>query len=129
MDDEFIYNELKSISSKLSSTDTNVARLKESMDKVCDWKDDVLSNLQQCNDYMNARQTLPQRLDDHEKEIEKIKITRDHDEEANSKTRKQNEFLMTWYWRIAGIILFLTALNFILVLYGRYIDLTGKAGV
>ena len=127
MDDEFIYHELKSTSSALGSINASLASLKENMDRMCDWKDDVLSNLQQCNDYMAARQKLPDRVENSEKEIEKIKTRQDNDEEKNSKTRKQNEFLMTWYWRISGILLFLTAINFLLVLYGRYIDLTKGA--
>lgn len=127
MDDEFIYQELKSTSSALGSINSSLASLEKNMNKVCEWKDNVLENLQQCNDYMAARQKLPDRMDNSEKEIEKIKTQRTHDEELNSKTRKQNEFLMTWYWRISGILLFLTAINFLLVLYGRYIDLTKGA--
>ena len=123
MDDEFIYAELRSISSKLSSTESIVTELKEDMGRMCDWKDNVLPTLQTFKDYMEKRADLPDKISNQEKELEKIKDELKVEKEANAESRKKTEFLMVWFWKISGAVLLLGIINILLVALGNFIDI------
>jgi hypothetical protein len=121
MDDEFIYAELRTISTKLSSTESLVTELKEDMGKICDWKDNVLPTLQTCKDYMEKRADLPDKIVRLEKGQEKL----EEKEELNKGTRKDVKFLMAWYFKIAGAIGLLLIVNIILSLIKNISDFRG----
>jgi hypothetical protein len=125
MDDEFIYKELQTISANQSRIESLVSGLKENMDRMCAWKDDVLPTLQTCKDYMEKRADLPDKIVNVEKYQDKLKERIDHDEELNSASRKDVKFIMTWYFKIAGAIGILIVINTILVLIKNLSDIRG----
>jgi len=125
MDDEFIYAELRNISTKQSSIESMVTGLKENMDKICDWKDDVLPTLQTCKDYMVKRADLPDKIVKLERGQERLEEKLGTEEGLNKITRKDVKFLMGCYFKIAGIIGFLLIINIILGLIKNISDIRG----
>jgi predicted RNase H-like nuclease (RuvC/YqgF family) len=122
MDDEFIYNELKNISANQSRIESLVSGLKENMDRMCAWKDDVLPTLQTCKDYMEKRADLPDKISNQEKEIEKLKEEVKREKDANIESRKKTDFLMVWFWKISGAVLLIGIINVLLVALSRFVD-------
>jgi len=122
MDDEFLYKELQIISSNQGRIESIVTGLKENMDKMCVWKDDVLPTLQTCKDYMEARADLPDKILNQEKEIERLKEDLKTEKAANVESRKKTDFLMVWFWKISGAVLLIGIINVLLVALGRFID-------
>jgi hypothetical protein len=126
MDDEFIYAELKNISSKQSSIESMVIGLKENMDKICDWKDDVLPTLQTCKNYMEERKELPNKIISLEKKEESLEAVVEHNEELNSSSRKDTKFLMNWFFKISGALGLLIIINIILSIIKNFYDIRGS---
>jgi hypothetical protein len=122
MDDEFLYKELQAISGNQGRIESLVTGLKENMDKMCDWKDDVLPTLQTCKLYMEARADLPDKISYLEVENEKLKEDLKTEKAANLESRKKTDFLMVWFWKISGAVLLIGIINVLLVALGRFID-------
>ncbi|MCK9458846.1 MAG: hypothetical protein M0R80_04340 [Proteobacteria bacterium] len=122
MDDAAIYKELQIISVNQGRIESIVTGLKENMDKVCEWKDDVLPTLQTCKNYMEARADLPEKISNQEKEIERLKEDLKTEKDANAESRKKTDFLMVWFWKISGAVLLIGIINVLLVALGRFID-------
>ena len=125
MDDEFIYKELQTISANQSRIESLVSGLKENMDKMCTWKDEVLPTLQTCKNYMKEREDLPDKINDLEKNGEALKTRVDHDEELNASSRKDVKFLMNWFFKISGALGLLIIINIILSLLKNFYDVLG----
>ena len=130
MDDATIYKELQAISSNQTrieslavGTKENVGYLKENMEKLCAWKEDVLPTLQTCKNYMEARADLPEKISNQEKEIERLKEELRRDELTNAESRKKTDFLMVWFWKISGAVLVIGVINMILIALGRFVDI------
>ncbi len=111
MDDEYLYRELKNISNKQSSMEAHIEELKTKVDKIGDWKDDVLIALQTCKYYMEANENLPQEVKNLTKSLEKLKDKTEGEEEQNKEVRKDTKFLMSWYLRLSGLALMITAIG------------------
>jgi hypothetical protein len=126
MDDEFIYKELQTISSNQSKIESMVTDLKENMEKMCVWKDDVLPTLQTCKNYMKDREGLPDRITDLEKKGAALEVVVEHNEELNSSSRKDTKFLMNWFFKISGALGLLIIINIILSIIKNFYDIRGS---
>lgn len=119
MNGDSILQEIISVQGRIESV---VEKLEKNYDKIVEKNDTFLVGLQKCYDYMDQRRTLPEQI----AEIRKIADDYEREKLVNAQFReeygKKTDFLMTWYWRIAGATLALVAINTLLVLLGRIID-------
>jgi hypothetical protein len=123
MDESFIHKELQIISGNQGRIESLVTGLKENMDKMCDWKDDVLPTLQTCKLYMEARADLPDKISNLEIENERLKEDLKTEKAANLESRRKTDFLMVWFWKISGAVLIIGVINMVLIAVGRFVDI------
>jgi hypothetical protein len=85
--------------------ETHVDELNKKMDQMCDFKDTSIKIFQEFEDYKKNRIDLPEDLQELKDLTTGCRTNCDNHRKLSQKYFDKTDFLMTWYWRLAGAVI------------------------
>jgi chromosome segregation ATPase len=110
------------ILASIARVETTTKQLEKNMGEICEFKEEMIKTRQEFEDYKRLRHDIPKDLQNLTDRVNKGTTTCEHHETIVTDLSKKVDFLMTWYGRLAAVIVSIQIIIAIMVAAGRFID-------